>query len=245
MLFGRHISPLLFNLLTCFRSGSADSAGLEDSPRPAKKQAKIVSNLTISMREKARQEREWEEARLRKRQRRKDGGAGSATSGTRSGSATPGASASAAPEPEKAMSKKELKKNQALRAAEANSRANQNLTSSMFAGLGGKGGLFGKKKTGRTYDWMNVGRTGTGAQTPTRAAGGPGKGPNGAAGADVAGGPMALTTEGRNRLGTWREDKERGRKIQLRDWVNVLERDGRESRALSHAYAQLDSSQPR
>ena len=141
------------------------------------------------------------------------------------------------------MTKKEMKKSQALKAAEANSHANQNLTSSMFAGLGGKGGLFGKKKTGKTYDWMNVGRTGSGASTPTRAAPGP-KGASGAPGTP-AGANHPLTTEGRNRLGTWREDKEKGKNIQLRDWVVILERDGRETKALSAAHSQLDMSLPR
>lgn len=143
------------------------------------------------------------------------------------------------------MTKKEMKKNQAMKAAEANSHANQNTTSSMFAGLGGKGGLFGKKKA-KTYDWMNVGRGGSGASTPQRAApGATGKG--GAPGTPGTPAPVntALTTEGRNRLGTWREDKEKGKNIQLRDWVVVLERDGRESRALQHAYVRLDTSNPK
>lgn len=141
------------------------------------------------------------------------------------------------------MTKKEMKKNQALKAAEANSHANQNLTSSMFAGLGGKGGLFGKKKTGRTYDWMNVGRGGSGTSTPTRGTPGP-KGPNGTSGSPATA-SHALTTEGRNRLGTWREDKEKGRATQLRDWITVLERDGREPKALSAAYVLLDTSHPK
>ncbi|POR38168.1 Uncharacterized protein TPAR_01646 [Tolypocladium paradoxum] len=222
----------------------ADAATLGDGATPAKKLPKIGSSVTVSMRERARQEREWEETRLRRRQRRKEGGADAGTTASRAGSAVPGTPGSVAPEPEKAMTKKEIKKNQALKAAEANSHANQNLTSSMFAGLGGKGGLFGKKKTGRTYDWMNVGRSGSGASTPTRAAPGP-KGPNGTPGTPGAAGNHPMTTEGRNRLGTWREDKEKGRNIQLRDWVTVLERDGRESRALSAAYVKLDTSNPR
>lgn len=195
------------------------------------------------MRELARQEREWEESRLRTRQRRKDGVAESGGTTSRSGSVAPGTPGSVAPEPEK-MTKKELKKNQALKVAEANSHANQNITSSMFAGLGGKGGLFGKKKTGKTYDWMNVGRGGSGPATPARSMGGSGKGPGGSGGSS---GPanMAMTTEGRNRLGTWREDKEKGKNIQLRDWVCVLERDGRELRALQRAYLNLDASNPK
>ncbi|KAF7559120.1 hypothetical protein G7046_g5046 [Stylonectria norvegica] len=222
---------------------SAQAAALENSAAPTKL-PKIASHMTTTMREMARQEREWEEARLRKRQKRRDGIPDSGTTTSRSGSVAPGTPGSVAPEPEKALTKKELKKNQALKAAEANSHANQNITSSMFAGLGGKGNLFGKKKTGKTYDWMNVGRGGSGTSTPTRNAPGPGKGAGGLTGAAAAAN-LALTTEGRNRLGTWREDKEKGRNIQLRDWVTVLERDGREHKALQKAYLSVDMSSPR
>lgn len=226
------------------RPGSADAAELGEAPAaPAKKFAKIASVMTVSMRDRARQEREWEEARLRRRQRRKEGSTEAGTTSSRSGSVAPGTPGAVAPEPEKTMTKKEMKKSQALKAAEANSHANQNLTSSMFAGLGGKGGLFGKKKTGRTYDWMNVGRSGSGTTTTTRGTPGP-KGPNGAGGS-AATANHALTTEGRNRLGTWREDKEKGKDIQLRDWVMVLERDGRELEALSSAYVSLDTTNPK
>ncbi|KAK2600143.1 hypothetical protein QQS21_005088 [Conoideocrella luteorostrata] len=226
---------------------SADDASLGYSAKqpPAKKLAKIASSMAITMRELARQEREWEEARLRRRQKRKDGVADVGTTPSRSGSVAPGTPGSVAPESDKPMTKKEMKKAQTLKAAEASSHANQNLTSSMFAGLGGKGSLFGKKKIGKTYDWMNVGRGGSGASTPTRGAPGlSSKGINGTPGTPTPGNP-ALTTEGRNRLGTWREDKEKGKNIQLRDWVVVLERDGREGRALQQAYITLDSSNPK
>ncbi|UKZ56377.1 hypothetical protein TrVGV298_010213 [Trichoderma virens] len=223
------------------RPADANDAAVKQPPA---KLPKIASYATLTMRDLARQEREWEEARLRRRQMRKEGLGDSAVSASRAGSVAPGTPGSVAPESEKAMTKKELKKTQAMKAAEASSHANQNITSSMFAGLGGKGSLFGKKKSGKTYDWMNVGRGGSGASTPTRAAPGPGKGPNGVPGAPSPGN-MALTTEGRNRLGTWREDKEKGKNIQLRDWITVLERDGREARALQHAYINLDNSNPK
>lgn len=221
---------------------SSDAAGLGNNP-PPKKLPKISSHMTTTMRELARQEREWEEARLRTRQRRKDGIPESGNTTSRAGSVAPGTPGSVAPEPEK-LTKKEMKKNQAMKAAEANSHANQNITSSMFAGLGGKGNLFGKKKTGKTYDWMNVGRGGSGPATPARSSTGPGKGPGGSA-ASPSQASMAMTTEGRNRLGTWREDKEKGKNIQLRDWVIVLERDGREARALQRGYLVLDASNPK
>lgn len=197
------------------------------------------------MRELARQEREWEEARLRRRQKRKDGIADVGSTPSRPGSVAPGTPGSIAPESDKPMTKKELKKHQTLKAAEANSHANQNMTSSMFAGFGGRGNLFGKKKTGKTYDWLNSGRGGSGTSTPTRSTPGPGiKGLNGAPGTPSPA-SLAMTSEGRNRLGTWREDKEKGKNIQLRDWVVVLERDGREIKALQQAYTHLDVSNPK
>lgn len=225
---------------------SAEDAALGTSHKPAKKLAKVASSLTVTMRELARQEREWEEARLRRRQKRKDGIADVGSAPSRSGSVAPGTPGSIAPDSDKPMTKKEMKKHQTLKAAEANSHANQNMTSSMFAGLGGKGNLFGKKKTGKTYDWLNAGRGGgSGASTPTRATPGPGnKGLNGTPGAPSPA-SLAMTTEGRNRLGTWREDKEKGKNIQLRDWVVVLERDGREVKALQQAYVHLDASNPK
>lgn len=199
----------------------------------------------MTMRDLAKQEREWEEARLRKRQKRKDGIVDSGVAPSRSASVAPGTPGATASEEQKPPTKKESKKAQAAKTAEANNHANQNLTSSMFAGLGGKGGLFGKKKTGKTYDWMNVGRGGgSGASTP-RATSGSGK--PGSSNTSGTPGPtnMALTTEARNRLGTWREDKEKGRNIQLRDWIAVLETDGREALALQRAYIDLDMSNPK
>lgn len=194
------------------------------------------------MREMAKTEREWEESRLRRRRQRKEGPASSVATPTRAGSTAPGTPGSVAPDPsEKSMTKKEAKKNQAMKAAEAHSHANQNLTSNMFAGLGSTGKLWNKK--GKSYGWMNAGRGGSGTSTPTPNT--PGAGKSGGAGGSPALANLALTTEGRNRLGTWREDKEKGKNIQLRDWVVALERDGREVRALHHAYAHLDESTPR
>jgi len=208
---------------------------------PPKKLPKISSYMTTTMRELARQEREWEEARLRKRQKRKDGIPDSGSAPSRANSIAPGTPGSVAPEGEKAPTKKETKKQQAAKNAEANNHANQNLTSSMFAGLGGKSSLFGNKKKGKTYDWMNAARSGT--STPAK--GGIGGKPSLGGGPAPQQGPQPLTTESRNRLGQWREDKEKGKNIQLRDWVAVLEEDGRESQALQRAYIQLDLSNPR
>jgi hypothetical protein len=215
----------------------------ETAAANAAKLQKISSTNTIAatIREIGRTERDWEEARLRKRNARKEGPTEGSAPASRAGSVAPATPGSVAPEAEKAPTKKELKKNQAAKQAEAASHASQNLTSSLFAGLGRSGGLFGKK-SGKSYSWMNAG-SGSGASTPTRlSTPGPGGRP---ASVSVAPVNLPLTAEGRNRLGTWREDKEKGKNIQLRDWISTLEADGVEVKALQDAYNRLDSSGPK
>lgn len=197
---------------------------------------KIEKNETISaIRDVTRTERDWEESRLRKRNARTEGAKESGTP-SRAGSVAPGTPGATPTEGgSKKESKKEQKKTAAAKAAEATNHASQNITSSMFVGKAG--GLFGKKK----YDWMNP-KPRSGASTPARA-GTPG------ATAGPSGGPQAentpLTTESRTRLGIWREDKEKGRGIQLRDWVGALEADGVDGAVLQKAYDRLDTSGPR
>jgi hypothetical protein len=204
---------------------------------------KITGNaMTTAMRGVGQGERDWEERRLRRRNNRKGGGTDGGTSVSRSGSVAPGTPGSVAPEPEKPLTKKEIKKSAMARAAEASSHANQNQTSSLFVGLHSAASIFGKNKGkgGKTYAWMNAG--GSGANTPTRT-------PSGKTGGSAPGtpspAPLALTTEGRNRLGNWREDKEKGKNIQLRDWVVVLKADGNAVKALQQAYDKLDASNPK
>lgn len=191
------------------------------------------------MRDLGRTERDWEEARLRRRQDRKDGIKDS--SGSRAASVAPGTPGGSAPEGEKAMTKKEAKRLEAARKAEANSHVNQNLTSGKFLGTK-PGGLFGKK----SYSWMTGG--GSGANTPKGGAGG-GKTGGGtpAPGTPAVPSQSILTVEGSaaRRPGAWREDKDKGKNIQLRDWVSALEEDGVEIRALQRAYNGLDTSGPR
>jgi len=192
-----------------------------------------------AVRDGAKVDRDVEEARLRKRQKRLN--PETAAAGSRAGSAAPGTpGAGAAPETEtaaKAPSKKELKKGAAAaRLAEASSTASTNQTLSTLMGMGG----FGRKK--KEYSWMQ--KSGSGANTPKASAGE-------ASASTPGGGPKVpekttLTGDPRYpRLGTWREDKEKGRGIQLRDWVIALEMDGIEIKAIQDAYLKLDSSGPK
>lgn len=221
--------------------GTQAAAELEPNGAPTKLQ-RIDKNETIStVRDVARTERDWEELRLRKRNARKDGTTESVAP-SRAGSVGPGTPGStpagdAATPKKEGLTKKEQRKNAAAKAAEASNHASQNLTSSMFVGK--MGSVFGKKK----YNWMTGGGR-SGASTPQRS-GTPGPGGNAAAAPAPAPESMPLTTDSRNRLGNWREDREKGRGVQLRDWIAALEADGLEHSALQGAYNSLDSSGPK
>lgn len=184
------------------------------------------------MRAQAFKEREFEEQRLRKRKLRLEGGGAS-----RTGSMVPGTPGTVAPEPmEKAPTKKEQKKKADAKVNEAANNAAANATTTQF--LGGGSGLFGKKKK---YSWMTGSASGTSTPAKIMTQGLPGT-PSGPVASPA---PERLTKEGVRRLGSWREDKEKGVGIQLRDWITVLEEDGREKKALQRAYAILDDSEPK
>jgi hypothetical protein len=212
-------------------------------PTPISDGAKTPGNVRFTneavsaLRAAAVKERDAEEARLLKRASRNK--TGDVT--PRQGSVVPSTPGSVAPEvPEKAPTKKEQKRKAEAKVNEAASHAAANVTTAQF--LGGGTGLFGKKKK---YSWMMGGGGGgaSGASTPGRimTQGLPGTPGAGAASAV----PERLTADGVRRLGTWREDKEKGKGVQIRDWIAVLERDGREKRALQKAYMWLDQSEPK
>ena len=161
-------------------------------------------------------------------------------SAARQGSVAPGTPGLVAPDPEKAPTKKELKKKQESKASEAATHAAANVTTAQFLG-GGSSSMFGKKKK---YSWMSAPAGGSGASTPVgrlttsglpAVPGGPVQPPA----------PERLTTEAARRLGSWREDQPKASKVQLRDWVSVLEEDGRSKKALQKALIGLDTSEPK
>lgn len=189
----------------------------------------------IALRTAAQRERDLEEIRLSKRRSRASG-----DNTSRQGSVIPGTPGSVAPEPtEKMPTKKEQKKRNESKANEAANHAAANVTTAQFL-KGGGGGMFGKKKT---YSWMTGGGgPGSGASTPGRIS---------TQGPATPGGPVQtaaaerLTVESARRLGNWREDREKGAGIQIRDWIAVLEEDGHEKKPLQKAYLFLDLSEPK
>lgn len=187
-----------------------------------------------TLRTEATKERDIEEARLRKRAERAGGGI------QRQNSVAPGTPGSVAPEIDiKAPTKKEQKKKAEAKVNEAANHAAANTTTAQF--LGGGRGLFGKKKK---YSWMDSGAGGSasGASTPGRI------NTQGLPGTPGGSGPPPVekfTVEGVRRAGAWREDKEKGKDIQMRDWISTLEADGRVKKTLQKAYLFLDQSDPK
>ncbi|KAI0884616.1 uncharacterized protein GGS22DRAFT_144832 [Annulohypoxylon maeteangense] len=176
--------------------------------------------------------RNTEENRLRKRLKRqeKQNGEKEGADGTsRAGSVAPGTPGSIAPEPgEKPAPKKESKK--AASKQEASSTT-VNATLGLFVGS--------KKKK---YSWMTqaAGGSGSGTSTPRLPGAGPGAPGGTNAGGKAQQGP--LTKAGVSHLGQFREDSEKGKNIQLRDWVVILEEHGTDPRSLQNAYSILDRS---
>ncbi|CAG8957170.1 hypothetical protein HYFRA_00009371 [Hymenoscyphus fraxineus] len=199
-------------------------------PKPQKRSLSVagetprMSNpVVFTLRELATKERDYEEERLKKRQKRE-----TPSNASRPGSVvgTPG---SIAPDiSEKAPTKKEQSKKAQAKVNEAATHAAANSTMSAF--------MFGGKKQ-KKYSWMTGG--GSGASTPGRPVI-PGIGAP--TGPPV---PAKLTVDGVRRLGSWREDSEKGKHIQLRDLIFVLEQDGRQKKALQMAYLAVGESGPK
>ena len=183
-----------------------------------------------------RTERTQEEERLAKRQRRAAAAeasrSGSISLGT-SGLGTPGYLGEQAPEVDNKKGGKagDGKKAAQSKATEAQQHAATTKTMNMALGLSG---TMGKK-----LSWMTKGAD-TGPSNPflpksnTSAQ-------NSKAAASNASGIGSSLPRNRN-FGDFREDKETGAGIQLRDVISVLEHDGKEKRALQRAYGRLGGS---
>ncbi|KAK6824814.1 Transcription initiation factor TFIID component TAF4 [Apiospora arundinis] len=227
------LSPLMA------QSNSAVSPGTKSLKRPADEmsnglptpvsEASPTNPLVDAVVASGKIVRTAEEARLRKRQKRMDAAENKDKkddgTSSRSGSVAPGTPGAAAPEAadSKPLTKKESKK-VASKLAEATS-STVNSTLSQFMG--------GKKKK---YSWMTGGAA-SGASTPR--AGGMSAAPAGGS-RGAAKGP--LTQGSAHHLGQFREDSAKGKNIQLRDWVHVLEQQRTEQKALQEAYNRMDRS---
>ncbi|CAK7273313.1 hypothetical protein SEPCBS57363_005591 [Sporothrix epigloea] len=229
--------------------GPFEAESMTDRASVAKKIA-AGNTLIQSLRQASKTDRSIEEQRLLKRQKRegKKSDTVAPATPTANRSTTPGTPGSVAPDMEKPPTKKELRKNAAAKFAEQNDTLSANRTSMAFLG--------GRKKQ---YSWLSGGagaspKRGLGITGSGVAGGGAGGGASGVAGGGAAGGgsdtpgrrpgeSAMLTSEGRTKWGSWREDGIKGKDIQLRDLVVALEADGREAVALQTAYNRLDGTQ--
>jgi hypothetical protein len=218
----------------------------------ASRQTKTISfqgTLNTHFRQLAERDQLAEKERIKKREARKRKGENTAGSDemTTEGSATDAGDSAATPK----MTKKELnKKNKEnATATEAQAINSANTTAAMA--------FMGKKKN--KYGWMTGGMgsvqgnryakpASAGAAVKSENAAGSSTPASSTANANNAAngtnGPSASTTDSSAEKktpswGEWREDGVDGKGIQLRDWVHVLERDGRERKALLQASLKL------
>lgn len=196
-------------------------------------------NLVVdALRQSSHAERAMEEERIAKRARRATAGsqagdtsrAGSVVAGT-PGSSTSGLLGERAPDVDtKRGSKKDLKRQAEAKATEAQQAAATNKTTSMALGLGGS---LGKKLSWMSKDTLSgsssspvLARVNTNTQGLLRSATTNGLGSSN---------PLPV---GR-KFGQFREDRETGAGIQVRDVIHVLEADHKQKTALAKAYSTL------
>jgi hypothetical protein len=138
----------------------------------------------------------------------------------------------------KGLTKKEAKRQMDARASEAQQHQQSIETARMATHNMLSGRMFGNTK--KTYSWLNRGQTtNTSFSSPRLNAPSSVGGDKGGKVTDT--GAAASATQ---RLGDWREDKEKGAGIQMRDLLFMLEQDGRGTRYVQKAYSK-DSKEDR
>ncbi|KAF9887387.1 hypothetical protein FE257_010242 [Aspergillus nanangensis] len=223
------------------KSGVTNSNGEPQTPSQKRPQS-ATEQPTRSVTEKYRllmeQDYSSEEKRASKRAKRSAsailGDAGPARSDSvdipGSGPSTPIAEKAPSLD-KKSISKKEAKKLQDAKANEAQQHQQSVETARLATNSMLSGRMFGTKKS---YSWLQRSpATGSGFSTPSRV----NTAPTPTATPDKGGKTSEPTTVPIKRLGTWREDKEKGLGIQVRDVLFMLELDGRGSRHVQKAYS--------
>jgi Transcription initiation factor TFIID component TAF4 family len=186
-----------------------------------------TDRITATFQKLVQAERAEEEARRAKRSKRK-------AAANPDAATTPDVAAMEAAVAAEANQKitKKAQKEIAGRLADKEQHKSANEAARM-AVTGLMGNRFGSKK-GKTYDWMNAGKSGTSTpHTPSRL---PGSATASAVGTPSADRPRPQAKE--KRFSAWDEDKDPG--IQARDVLLVLETDGRAPKTYLKALNQLE-----
>lgn len=131
----------------------------------------------------------------------------------------------------KTMSKKEAKKMMDTKASEAQQHQQSVETARLATNSMLSGRMFGAKKT---YSWLKPGGAASGFSSPSRPI--PPSTPVGGPEKDSRSGEQTPAGQTK-RLGTWREDQERGAGIQVRDILFMLETDGRGTKHVQKGYS--------
>ena len=221
-----------------FESIAKAATPVSNSPSTPSGLATIPSTAAKSLRDMATSEKGAEEERLSKRARvtaagvlAAEGGRSGAISVGASRQGTPGLLGERAPDVDtKKPSKKDQRKRAEAKATEAEQHAETNKTMNMNLDLGGS---LGKKLT-----WMQKDTSSTRGFTPTLSKVNTNtQGSSKASAAQVArrGNQLPFI----RKHGEFREDREDGSGIQVRDVIMALEADDKEKRALIKAHARL------
>ena len=209
-----------------------------DSATPQRTTSFPQNSVISTLRAIAARDKAAEEARIKKREARRRAAVNSAAD-------TPAEETApelAAPEAPKMTKKEQIKQAKESKSTEAALHQTTNQTAAMMT--------MGKK--GKKYSWMTGGAaamptnrfakptasaSASGTATPVK------KEPDTAAvGAAATGSTNEVPKSAEAKApewGDWREDGQEGKGIQVRDWVLVLERDGREKKALQRCYNKM------
>ncbi|KAJ6121175.1 hypothetical protein N7523_005455 [Penicillium sp. IBT 18751x] len=131
----------------------------------------------------------------------------------------------------KSMTKKEAKKLVDSKASEAQQHQQSVETARMATNSMLSGRMFGSKKS---YSWLKPGGSSSGFSSPSR----PNPPSTPTTGPEKSSRPGEQTPAANQakRLGTWREDQEKGAGIQVRDILFMLEADGRGTKHIQKGY---------
>ncbi|KAK4631155.1 hypothetical protein CLAFUR4_02954 [Fulvia fulva] len=213
-------------------NGEIQTNGDRSTPQ-AMQTVSFQGALNARLRELADRDRKAEKERQKKREARKkkaaESGEGAGTTPADSGAETPAAGAAPV---EPAAPVKVSKKEQNKKAKEAQAQEAQSFQSSNITAMH----ALGNKKN--RYSWMTGGAQGSTANRFAKSGGSGTATPK----AQIDAKPAAAAKEKEAKgptWGDWKEDSVDGRGIQLRDWVLVLERDGKEKKALQKAVNKL------
>lgn len=129
------------------------------------------------------------------------------------------------------MTKKEAKKLMDTKASEVQQHQQSNETARMATSSMLSGGRFGKSK--KTYSWLKPGGSSSGFSSPSRL------NPSTPVATPEKTSQGGETPAGlaKRRIGSWREDQEKGAGIQVRDILFMLEADGRGIKHVQRGYS--------